>query len=423
VNDTQRQPFLDNLRTLMVLLVLIFHSGAGYGSAVSFWPFHEENPSRTIDLLMLLMDMFMMSILFFIAGYFTLPSLTKHGTRLFLLRKLKRLGLPWLMVTFLLLPILDHIHYFRDAMSRGLPIRGYAEHWFLSMKRFAGFDVGWMTMSGYLDMTQHFYQRYMWFISLLFFFFAAFALLRAGKIKFTGKPGQGGGLDPPSQKSVLASLVLTGFLTILLFGLCKFFLYTDFLDKGWFSLGNIVQFQLGKLMLYICYFSLGIHACSRKWFMNAGPIRGREFGPYWVWGIGCLLLFGINMFFLLKLTGAETAVTGFQLGFVIFYPLWTLSFLGAFISFTARHWNRATRLNRHLAANSYNMYLVHYIFPMTLPLLLSSWAGGPAPVKFVIVSISTIILSYGVSRYLVKPFPRAPIIGLIALSLLLAAAT
>jgi fucose 4-O-acetylase-like acetyltransferase len=140
----------------MVLLVLIFHSGASYGSAVEFWPFHEANPSKIIDLFMFLLDTFMMSILFFIAGYFALPSLQKRGIGHFLKDKLKRLGLPWLIVTILLLPLLDYLHYRSNSVNSGLLFRGYAEHWFLSIKRITEFNIGWMNMSAYLDMTEHF---------------------------------------------------------------------------------------------------------------------------------------------------------------------------------------------------------------------------------------------------------------------------
>ena len=78
--------FFDNLRYLMVLLVLVFHSGASYGSMVAFWPYHDPNPSELIDHIMPLFDVFMMSILFFIAGYFCLPSWQKRGGRRFLAR-------------------------------------------------------------------------------------------------------------------------------------------------------------------------------------------------------------------------------------------------------------------------------------------------------------------------------------------------
>lgn len=66
------------------------------------------------------------------------------------------------------------------------------------------------------------------------------------------------------------------------------------------------------------------------------------------------------------------------------------------------------------------MYLVHYVFAMTLPLLLSVLAGGPVLVKFGVVALATVLLSYGVSRYIIKPYPRLVAIGLGGLSVLMA---
>ena len=103
--------FFDNLRYLMVILVIIFHSGASYGSIVGLWPYHDPNPTEVVDILMMILDVFMMSILFFIAGYFCLASIQKKGGRRFLVGKLKRLEIPWLVVTFLVLPVLDYLHY------------------------------------------------------------------------------------------------------------------------------------------------------------------------------------------------------------------------------------------------------------------------------------------------------------------------
>ena len=109
-----------------------------------------------------------------------------------------------------------------------------------------------------------------------------------------------------------------------------------------------------------------------------------------------------------------------QLSFVVLYPLWTLSFLGTFTAFASRRWNHPTPLGRELAANSYNMYLVHYVFVMTLPLLLSAWVGGPVLVKFGIVALATVLLSYGISKYVIKQYPRFVVIGLVGLNVLLA---
>ena len=148
--------FFDNLRYLMILLVLIFHSGASYGSMVAFWPYRDPNPSELIDHIMPLFDVFMMSILFFISGYFALPSLLKRGSRRFLKGKFKRLGIPWLVVTILVLPLLDYIHYYTQSIDQGLLPRNYGTYWWLSIKTITEFHIGPMRMSEYLDMTEHY---------------------------------------------------------------------------------------------------------------------------------------------------------------------------------------------------------------------------------------------------------------------------
>jgi len=88
------------------------------------------------------------------------------------------------------------------------------------------------------------------------------------------------------------------------------------------------------------------------------------------------------------------------------------------VAFASRRWNTARPLGRELAANSYTTYLVHYVFVMTLPLLLGTW-GGPVLVKFGIVALATILLSLGASKTIVKPYPRFVVMGLVGLNLLL----
>jgi glucan biosynthesis protein C len=414
---SKRLVFLDNLRWLMVLLVLVFHSGSSYGTMVAFWPFHEADPSELLDHIMPLFDVFMMSILFFIAGYFALPSLQKRGGKRFLESKLKRLGVPWLVGIVLVLPILDYIHHYTQATGKGLSPRNFGTHWWLSMKKIGEFHVGRMSMSGFLDMTEHFYQRYMWFLSLLLLFFVVLWLLYEAREKWGQASEQSAREETASSRSIYPTLAVVGLLNVLLFALVKSL--TSSLDNPfdmvWFSLGNVVQFELAKLAFYVPYFGLGLYAYSRKWFAG-----GKEFGQPWAWGAICFVLTVATMLVARSLTRAAEPSQGLQLAFAVLYPLWTFSFLGVFTACASRRWNRATSLNRRLAANSYNMYLVHYVFVLTLPLLLSVWAGGTALVKFGIVSLLTILLSYGVSHYVIRPYPRLVVIGLGGLSVLLA---
>ena len=415
-----RLVFFDNLRGLMVLLILVFHSGASYGSMVTFWPYHDPNPAEFVDIMMLLFDVFMISILFFIAGYFALPSLRKRRGRGFLEGKLKRLGIPWLVVTTLVLPVLDYVHYYTRSIGKGLAPKDYGMHWWLSMKKLAEFHIGPMRMSEYLDMTEHFYQRYMWFLSLLFLFFVVFWLLHEARTKWSRVSEPPARDDSASNRSVYRALTIVGLLNVLLFALVKVLLSSpaDPFDMVWSSLGNLVQFETAKLAFYVPYFGLGVYAYSRKWFT-----RGKDFGRPWVWGLICFLLMVVNMLVGRSMTRAVEPSMGLQLSFVVLYPLWTLSFLGMFTAYASRCWNQSTPLGRQLTANSYNMYLVHYVFVMTLPLLLSAWVGGPVLVKWGIVALSTVLLSYGISKYVIKQFPRFVVIGLVGLNVLLAVIT
>ena len=415
-----RLAFFDNLRYLMVLLVLVFHSGASYGSLIAFWPYHDPNPSEFIDHIMPLFDVFMMSILFFIAGYFALPSLQKKGGRHFLEGKFKRLGIPWLVVTILVLPVLDYIHCYIQSLGKGLSPRNFGTHWWLSIKKITEFHIGPMRMSEYLDMTEHFYQRHMWFLSLLLLFFVVFWMLYEAREKWSRVSERPIREEAASNRSVYVALSLVGLLNVLLFALVKFLLSSpaDPFDMVWRSLGNLIQFETAKLAFYAPYFCLGIYAYSKKWFTS-----GNDFGRPWVWGLICFLLMVANMLVGRSMIRAVEPSMGLQLSFVVLYPLWTLSFLGMFTAFASRRWNHATPLSRELGANSYNMYLVHYVFVMLLPLLLSAWAGAPVLVKFGIVALSTVLLSYGISKYVIKQYPRFVVIGLVGLNVLLVVVT
>jgi hypothetical protein len=338
----------------------------------------------------MILDVFMMSILFFIAGYFALASLQKKGGRRFLEGKFKRLGIPWLVVTILLLPILDYIHYYTQSMGKGLSPREYGTHWWLSIKKITEFHTGPMRMSEYLDMTVHFYQRYMWFLSLLLLFFVVLWLLHEAREKWGRVSEQPIREETPSNRSVYYALALVGLLNVLLFALVKFTLSSPAnpFDFVWRSLGNLIQFETAKLAFYIPYFGLGVYAYSKGWFT-----RGVDLGRPWIWGLTCFVLMVVNMLVGRSMTRAAEPSIGLQLAFVVLYPLWTLSFLGAFTAFASRRWNHAGPLGRELAANSYNMYLAHYVFVMTLPLLLSAWTGGPVLVKFGIVALATVLLT------------------------------
>jgi hypothetical protein len=73
-----RVAFLDNLRYLMVVFVLVYHSFGAYATVAPHWVVHDTS-SFAADIIRELFDVFMMPVLFFVAGYFALASLEKKG--------------------------------------------------------------------------------------------------------------------------------------------------------------------------------------------------------------------------------------------------------------------------------------------------------------------------------------------------------
>jgi hypothetical protein len=117
---------------------------------------------------------------------------------------------------------LDYIHYYTQSIDKGLLPRSYGTHWWLGMKKIAEFNIGRMRMSEYLDMTEHFYQRYMWFLSLLLLFFVVLWLISEVGKKWgmvLERPALEGST---STSSVYHTLGWVGLLSILLFALVKF---------------------------------------------------------------------------------------------------------------------------------------------------------------------------------------------------------
>ena len=52
------------------------------------------------------------------------------------------------------------------------------------------------------------------------------------------------------------------------------------------------------------------------------------------------------------------------------------------------------------------MYLSHYILVIGFQLVLLTLPGIPELLKFTLVSVLSLVCSYAVSQFLLKPFPR-----------------
>src|SRR6476646_2572102 len=100
---------LDRARTFIILLVLLHHSVINYT-----W-FGHGDPMRWLgfDLVVLFNDSFFMACMFFISGLFVRDSLARRGPSNFLANRAWRLGVPFLISIFVLMPIAYYLTFLR----------------------------------------------------------------------------------------------------------------------------------------------------------------------------------------------------------------------------------------------------------------------------------------------------------------------
>ena len=71
--DTPRRFFfLDNLRTAMVFLVVLYHSGAVYESSgvfATFWLVDDPSKNDLVGMLNVIVDLLAMPVIFFVCGF------------------------------------------------------------------------------------------------------------------------------------------------------------------------------------------------------------------------------------------------------------------------------------------------------------------------------------------------------------------
>src|SRR5438445_3514673 len=92
---------LDRARTFVTLLVLLHHS------VINYTYFGHGDPMRWLgfDLVVLFNDSFFMAFMFFVSGLFVRDSLVRKGSAVFLRERAWRLGVPFLISIFVLMPI------------------------------------------------------------------------------------------------------------------------------------------------------------------------------------------------------------------------------------------------------------------------------------------------------------------------------
>ena len=365
MSSSNRLYFLDNLRAFVVLLVIVLHGSMTYMAfAPVWWYVLDQQNSLFFTMLVLLIDVPIMPILFFLAGYFALPSLQKRGSTQFLKDKLLRIGIPWIFGALFLAPLSAYMIYY----SRQVPM---------------DYLTFWRT-----DFWGELYQQSVyWFLGILFAFFVLLGL--AGMLSPR--------LRNATQKIVLPTWkVYFAFVGLMAAG---FFLATLFYPLDFWTHNYVFVFQPERVPLYIGYFVLGILAYGWAWFTGEGykpdPVS---------WGVACLI-FGV-------------AYLGGRIGFgavlptspalkainAVLFNAFCFTALMAGVALFRSKVNSTGRFWRSQAENSYGIYYIHPLILYPLAYLLVGIAL-PLFLKWSVLILATILICWGLSALILRRVP------------------
>jgi hypothetical protein len=122
---------LNNLRAFVIVIVLAFHSVLAYLASLPDSAFPFDSPPYQwqsfpvidrerwlgFDLFCGLQDVYLISFMFFLSGLFVWSSLTRRGATASLSNRVLRLGLPFVWVVFLVMPVAHYPAYLATAVD------------------------------------------------------------------------------------------------------------------------------------------------------------------------------------------------------------------------------------------------------------------------------------------------------------------
>ncbi|MGD8404781.1 MAG: acyltransferase [Anaerolineales bacterium] len=347
----KRIHWFDNLRTIIILLVVLYHVGGVYEAAglwASFWIVDDPNTISWVGIVGIIFDIMVMPIMFFVSGYLTPASLKNKSGWNFVKGKIKRLMIPWVIAVLTLIPLYKVIFLY----SRGLP----QEHW-----------------STYFHITNPNSQNWLWFLPVLFAFDMLYLLLTKTNIK----------LPNISLKVAVIGASIIGFVySFSIGGLIGF--------RSW-TLTPLIDFENERLLVYFMAFLLGSLCYQKNVFAEKPksktlytvansvawlPVTGHIFARLWPFFYPNPAAFPITPLY--RLVWWLT----FHLSLLVLMYVMIESFW-RYLDTTGRLWSE---LNR----NSYGVYIIHVIVIGIFGTLLLN-LNLPAVVKYLTLFISTYV--------------------------------
>lgn len=115
---TGRLVYLDHLKVLLIALIIAIHAVLGYVGSAAYWTYADVQETTlhpvselVAAVVVVPFGLFMIALLFLVAGLLTPPSLARKGARRFVADRLLRLGVPFAAFTFVIWPAVTYALY------------------------------------------------------------------------------------------------------------------------------------------------------------------------------------------------------------------------------------------------------------------------------------------------------------------------
>lgn len=379
----ERELWIDYLRSFIILTVVFHHAYLAYTTFASFnaeryilstHPMVDSHRWAGFDIIVYFNDIFFMSLMFLISGFFVVSSLKRKGSRSFINERFRRLFVPFIFGVTIIAFLAYYPSYIYSHDDKNL-LRFIAD--FFTKEYWPGGPA--------------------WFLWVLFFFNLIFVWIYPGINRFLDWLGQ----------SVLA-LINKPFLLILLWFLVMWIIYVPmrllFGSEGWASLGPF-DFQMSRFLLYFGYFLIGAAIGTTPF--NEGVLSDKSpLMRNWL----LFIILSLTVFSLLLYIDSplkqlvESGIISQLSSNLIYSSVFVLSCIISCLAYltTAKAvFRRKSRTWDGINSNSFTTYIIHYIFIIWGQYVLLNM-NMPVIIKCLIVSVCSIILCYVTSYYIHK---------------------
>ena len=369
-----RLVFIDNVRILLIIVVVAFHAGAPYAGV--FWYFvpRDMTPLSEFGLawFMTASVSFFLGLFFFISGYFTPGSYDRKGAGPYFRDRFRRLGIPLVVFVLFIMPLFGYTLYlvnFGNASSS------------LSLWEYLTREYYWET-------------HHLWFVETLLGFCVLYGVLQLFR---GGRRTSLGGKTSRDERTSLngRTLKVPGNLHILVFVLSLAVI--TFVIRVRYPVGRWDPWKLiepAHLPQYISMFAAGVVAYRYNWVLRLPS----SVGYTWLYtGLVTVFLFPV-----LSVVGEgkfAPFIGGFHWKPLIFAVWETFVCVGLSIGLITFFRDKVTthkKIWRILSANVYGVYLIHVPVVVSVQYAMITVEIDPM-VKFVLVTFSGVIVSFLVS--------------------------